>query len=232
MIPQIFTNQKNNNNKAQFLIASFIIALSLYAITNNYNKKESFFFNVISAAKAQETNTNKPKSEKIMAIKKAAKGFFTHIQFADIPYNINHLSFKDAQEKEHKLSEFNGKPILIHLWAIWCTPCREEMPELAQLKREMGGDTFDIIAINIDNTASIEKIQQFLHNVHADNLVYYRDKTMGIFKNMRKQGMAIGLPTTYLIDKDGNLIASFNGAAPWASDDAKALIKAVIKETK
>lgn len=55
---------------------------------------------------------------------------------------------------------------------------------------------------------------------------------MDIFNNVRKQGLALGLPITFLIDKEGYLIASFNGAAPWANEDAKALIKAAIKEAQ
>ncbi|MET3589115.1 thiol-disulfide isomerase/thioredoxin [Bartonella silvatica] len=167
-----------------------------------------------------------------MAIKTAAKGFFTHIRFADKHYDMNKLSFKDMEGNNHELVEFTGKPILVNLWAIWCKPCRTEMPELAQLKRELGGENFDVIAINTDTTASPEKIQKFLQDVHADNLLYYRDETMAIFNTMRKQGLALGLPITLLIDKNGHLIASYNGQAPWANDDAKALIKAVIKEAQ
>ncbi|WP_425490172.1 peroxiredoxin family protein, partial [Bartonella capreoli] len=94
------------------------------------------------------------------------------------------------------------------------------------------GENFDVMAINIDKATSPEKIQKFLQDVHADNLLYYRDETMAIFNSVRKQGLALGLPITFLIDKKGYLIASFNGAAPWANDDAKALIKAVIQETR
>lgn len=227
MIPQTFTNRKT-----QLFIAFFIIALSLYTIMNHHNKRESFFSNFISTAIAKETNTVKTRAEKMMAIKKAAKGFFAHIRFSDNPYDMKQLSFKDIQGKDHKLAEFTGKPMLVNLWAIWCAPCRAEMPELAQLKRELGGETFDVIAINTDKTAPPEKIQQFLQEVHADNLLYYRDETMDIFNNIRKQGLALGLPITLLIDKNGYLIASYNGAAPWANDDAKALIKAVIKEAQ
>ncbi|ACS52067.1 TlpA disulfide reductase family protein [Bartonella grahamii] len=229
MISQIFISEKNNK-KRQFSLAFFIIALSLYATTNYDNKRESFLFNFISAAKAQKINIDKTREEKMMAIRKAAKGFFSHVRFSDTPSDMKKLSFKDIQGKEHTLSEFTGKPMLVNLWAIWCAPCRTEMPELAQLKHELGRENFDVIAINIDKTASPEKIQQFLQNIHADNLLYYRDETMDIFNNVRKQGLALGLPITFLIDKEGYLIASFNGAAPWANDDAKALIKAVIKE--
>ncbi|EJF85210.1 TlpA disulfide reductase family protein [Candidatus Bartonella washoeensis] len=232
MFPQFFKNLKKKNKKMQFLLASFIIALSLYATINHDNKREFFLFNFISTAKAQEINTDKTQTEKIMAIKKSAKGFFAHMRFAESSYDMNQLTFKDSQGKDRKLSEFTGKPMLINLWAIWCTPCRAEMPELAQLKREFEGENFDVMAINIDKAASLEKIQQFLQNVHADNLLYYRDETMDIFNRVKKQGLALGLPITFLIDKEGYLIASFNGAAPWANNDAKALIKAVIKEAQ
>lgn len=189
--------------------------------------KERLFYQLHFKRKYRKITRRKNGSDK-----KAAKGFFSHLRFADTPSDMNQLSFKDLQGKDHKLSEFTGKPMLINLWAIWCLPCRTEMPELAQLKRELGGKNFDVIAINIDQAASPEKIQQFLQNINADNLLYYRDETMSIFNNVRKQGLALGLPITFLIDKNGHLIASFNGAAPWANDDAKALIKAVIKEAQ
>ncbi|WP_039758763.1 TlpA family protein disulfide reductase [Bartonella queenslandensis] len=232
MIPQIFNSSKKKNKKWQIFIASFFIAIilvciSLYAIKNHHNKSTSFSTNFIS-----KENTENRQDKKIMAIQKAATGFFAHMRFIDTPLDMNTLSFKDIQGKDHKLVEFNGKLTLINLWAIWCAPCRTEMPELAQLKRELGGENFDVIAINIDKAASPEKIQQFLQDIHADNLVYYRDETMSIFNDMRKQGLALGLPITLLIDKNGYLIASYNGAAPWANDDAKILIKAVIKETQ
>ncbi|WP_208431354.1 TlpA disulfide reductase family protein [Bartonella doshiae] len=232
MIHQTITNRKKKNKKVQFFIASFfiiaviLIAISLYAIKNSHNKIASFFTHSIPRENIQTIQ-----KEKMLAIKKAAQGFFAHMRFADTPSDMNQLSFKDIQGKKHKLSEFNGKLLLVNLWAIWCLPCRIEMPELAQLKREFGGKNFDVIAINIDKTASPEKIQQFLQNVHADNLLYYHDETMAIFNNIRQQGLALGLPITLLIDKEGYLIASFNGTAPWANDDAKALIKAVIEAT-
>ncbi|ENN93084.1 TlpA disulfide reductase family protein [Bartonella vinsonii] len=219
MFPQIFIRKKRQRFLLfSIIFPSFIIALSIYATITHSHKK------------VQAINTDKARAEQMMAIKKAAKGFFTHMRFADTLSDMKELSFKDIQGKDYKLNDFTGKPMLVNLWAIWCAPCRTEMPELAQLKRELGGENFDVIAINIDKTASPEKIQKFLQDIHADNLLYYRDETMDIFNNVRKQGLALGLPVTFLIDKNGYLIASFNGAAPWADDDAKALIRAFIKE--
>ncbi|KEC56013.1 TlpA disulfide reductase family protein [Bartonella koehlerae] len=234
MIPQNITSLKKKKTKMRIFIACFsvaviLIGIGLHATKEPHDKKASFFTNLIPR---ERENVGKIQEEKMVAIRKAAKGFFTHLRFADTPYDMNQLSFKNLQGKYHKLGEFTGKPMLINLWAIWCLPCRTEMPELAQLKRELGGENFDVIAINIDQAASPEKIQQFLQNIGADNLLYYRDETMSIFNNLRKQGLALGLPITFLIDKKGHLIASFNGAAPWANDDAKALIKAFIRETQ
>ncbi|WP_273719711.1 MULTISPECIES: TlpA disulfide reductase family protein [unclassified Bartonella] len=231
MIPQTVSNRKKNNKKrlfiASFFIAIILAGLSLYVTKGSYNKRASFVANFIS-----EEESKKAQKEKIMALQKTAKGFFTNMRFAATPLDMKELSFKDLQGKDHTLAEFTGKSILLNLWAIWCAPCRTEMPELAALKREFGGENFDVIAINTDKTASPPKIQQFLQNVNADNLIYYRDETMNIFNNLRKQGLALGLPITLLIDKNGHLIASYNGAAPWANDDAKALIKAVIREAQ
>ncbi|WP_019221011.1 TlpA disulfide reductase family protein [Bartonella senegalensis] len=232
MISQNTTSLKKKKSKIRILIACFFVVvilfcIGLYVTKKPHEKTGSFFANFIS-----RENVEKIQEEKMVAIKKSAKGFFAHLRFADTPTDMNQLSFKDLEGKNHQLSEFTGKPMLINLWAIWCLPCRTEMPELAQLKRELGGENFDVMAINIDQTASPEKIQQFLQNVGADNLLYYRDETMAIFNNVRKQGLALGLPITFLIDKKGHLIASFNGAAPWADDDAKTLIKAFIREAQ
>ncbi|WP_407965462.1 TlpA family protein disulfide reductase [Bartonella sp. C271] len=230
MIHQIFISRRSKNKKIQCFFVFFTIVLSLYITINQNNNRRALFPNFISEARAQATDINKKQTEKVEKIKKAAKGFFTHIRFADTSYDMNQFSFKDIEGKDHKLSEFMGKPILVNLWAFWCAPCRAEMPELAQLKRDMGGNNFDVIAINIDKNTSAEKIKKFLSDAHADNLVYYRDNTMNIFQDIRKKGLALGLPITFLIGKNGYLIASFNGAAPWADDDAKALIKAIIEE--
>ncbi|EJF87112.1 TlpA disulfide reductase family protein [Bartonella rattimassiliensis] len=232
MIPQKFNSPKEKNKKRQIFIISFFVIMiladvGLYVIKSYYYNSGASFANSIS-----KEDTEKIHEKKMVAIQKAATGLFVHMRFTDTLLDMKNLSFKDIQGKDHTLAEFIGKPILINLWASWCAPCRTEMPELGQLKRELGGENFDVIAINIDKAVSPERIQQFLQDIHADNLVYYRDETMNIFNNMRRKGLALGLPVTLLIDKNGYLIASYNGAAPWANDDAKTLIKAVMKEAQ
>jgi hypothetical protein len=82
------------------------------------------------------------------------------------------------------------------------------------------------VAINVD-TGSDEKPKRFLEETQVDALGYYRDATMGVFNELKRRGLALGLPVTVLIDGDGCMLAHMNGPAEWASADAKALIASV-----
>lgn len=209
-------------------MTGFFAALSLYAIMIGDDNQLHAFPTFTASAQAQEISQCTMNAQKKEHIKKSAKGFFQNMRFADDPYNASSLHFNDAKGNPTTLAASNGKTRLVNLWAIWCVPCRTEMPELAQLQTKLGSESFEVLAINIDKVASEEKINAFLKEVKADNLALHRDQTMGIFNQIRRDGLALGLPVTLLIDKDGCLIASFNGAAPWADEDSQTLMRAAI----
>lgn len=209
-------------------IASISI-LCIYAIIIGSDNQVHYFPSLISKASAQAAEHCEAAPEKIDALKQSANGFFKNMRFTDISYDMRELSFKDESGKSHTLGEFTGKTLLVNIWASWCVPCRTEMPELANLKRNMANSNFDVIAINIDKTAPDEKVRAFLSSIKADNIVFYRDQSMEVFNNARKQGLALGLPITMLVDKGGCLTASYNGSAPWSNVDAETLMKAAIK---
>ncbi len=73
--------------------------------------------------------------------------------------------------------------LLVNLWATWCAPCRAEMPALDRLEQEMGGESFEVVAVNID-TGSDEKPRAFLDEIGVSALGYYRDATMGVFNDL------------------------------------------------
>src|SRR5690606_16388641 len=96
-------------------------------------------------------------------------------------------------------------------------------PALNQLQEELGSDSFEVVAVNVD-TGGDEKPKAFLEETGVDALGYYRDSTLGLFNDLKRRGLAMGLPVTLLIDKDGCMLAHMNGPAEWASPDAKRLI--------
>lgn len=156
-----------------------------------------------------------------------AKGQVAAMVAANERRKLTTVAFNDADNKPVTLDSFAGKTVLLNLWATWCVPCREEMPALNALEKDMGSDKFQVVAVNID-TGDDEKPKAFLSETGVDSLKLYRDNTIGVFNSLKKEGLAFGLPVTLLLDDKGCLISAMNGPAAWDSEDAKALIKGAI----
>jgi thiol-disulfide isomerase/thioredoxin len=140
------------------------------------------------------------------------------------PEALPDITFEDAAGKTVSLSSFKGKTILLNLWATWCGPCREEMPALNALQKELGSDKFEVVALSLDR-AGYAASRKFLDELKANDVHLYADPTA-------KQGMAlklIGMPTTILINKDGLEVGRLAGEAKWNSPDAKKLVEAAIE---
>lgn len=138
---------------------------------------------------------------------------------------IAELNFQDADGKPLKIGDWKGRVVLINLWATWCAPCRKEMPDLAELQKELGGQDFEVVAISVDRKG-VEASAAFLKDTGADNLKLYIEPTTAIVNDLQ----AIGLPATILLDRQGNEIGRLLGPADWASPEAVALIKAALAE--
>ena len=166
-------------------------------------------------------------SEKAAAIEPAIQGHVAAMLPAQEPQSLGDLGFNGPDGKPLALADLSGKTLLVNLWATWCVPCRTEMPALDALQRELGSDSFEVVAINVDRGGD-EKPKAFLQETNIEALAYYRDNTMGVFNDLKTRGLALGLPVTLLVDEEGCLLAHMNGPAEWASDDAKKLIEVAL----
>ena len=153
-----------------------------------------------------------------------AKGEVAAFRVATEPESLAGLAFTDPEGKPVTLAGL-GKASLVNIWATWCVPCREEMPTLDRLQAAMGGDRFAVVPINIDLNAT-ERAKAFLDEIGVRNLPFYSEPSGKLFQDLKRHGLAIGLPTTLLVDGKGCRIGVLEGPAEWDSDDAKALIKA------
>jgi thiol-disulfide isomerase/thioredoxin len=169
--------------------------------------------------------TCRPAVDLAKKIAPLAHGEVAALTMATAPLRVPDLTFHDADGKQRKLSEFRGQPILLNLWATWCVPCRKEMPALDELQGKLGGDKFNVIAINID-TRDPAKPKTFLKEEKLTRLAYFTDTSAKVFQELKNVGKALGMPTSMLIDGAGCEIATIAGPAEWASDDAVKLIKA------
>ena len=156
-----------------------------------------------------------------------AQGEVAALAVTRTPYLVPDLVFKDAQGHARKLSEWRGRTVLLNLWATWCVPCRKEMPALDALQSDLGGDKFEVVAINID-TRDAEKPLVFLKDAGVKHLAYYSDQSAKVFTELKMAGKAFGMPTTLMVDRSGCEIGAMAGPAEWASADGVKLVSAAI----
>ena len=160
-----------------------------------------------------------------------AHGEVAALTLATSPLRMPDLAFDDADGKPRKLSDWRGKTVLVNLWATWCVPCRKEMPALDSLQTKLGGQDFEVVAINID-TRDPDKPRNFLKDGNLTKLAYFSDQKAKVFQDLKNIGKALGMPTSVLVDGQGCEIANIAGPAEWASDDAVKLIKAAMQPAK
>jgi len=168
-------------------------------------------------------------SARLERLQVLAQGGVAGLIFAQTPFYAGDLRFKNDSGEWLSLANFQGKALLVNLWATWCGPCRDEMPQLGSLQQQAGDETFEVVAINLDKGGT-EKAQDFLRLTEADNLALYHDGEMATFQNLRRAGLARGLPTTLIVDRQGCLVATFIGSAPWGEADASRFIAALKEE--
>jgi len=156
-----------------------------------------------------------------------ATGEVAAFRAADAPDLLTDLSFKGADDSGLTLADFAGKTVLLNLWATWCVPCRAEMPALDRLEGALGGPDFTVVAVNVD-VRDAERAHAFLDQIGVSRLAFYADPSYKILTDLKRRGLAFGLPTTVLVDGKGCRIGVMQGPAAWDSDDAKALVRAAI----
>jgi thiol-disulfide isomerase/thioredoxin len=159
-----------------------------------------------------------------------ARGEVAAVNVATKPLQVPTMSFRDVGGQDRSMTDFRGRTVLLNLWATWCVPCRKEMPALEALQAKLGGENFEVVAINID-TRDPDKPKNWLKDVGITKLGYYADPTAKVFQDLKEVGKAFGMPTTLLVDPQGCEIAALAGPAEWASEDAVKLVQAALTKS-
>jgi thiol-disulfide isomerase/thioredoxin len=148
-----------------------------------------------------------------------ALGQFTALQPA-LPAPTLSFATRDGTVKQ--LSDFEGKLVLVNLWATWCVPCVKEMPALDRLQAQLG-DKLTILAISEDRGGG-DVVDPFLTRIGIKNLGIYLDP-----KSRASAAFAVqGLPTSFLISRDGVMLGKEEGAAEWDGAKMQAVLQGYI----
>jgi thiol-disulfide isomerase/thioredoxin len=157
-------------------------------------------------------------SAQFVSADESLKNFVMH----EAPKPTAAISFQDGEKQKRSLADFNGKAIVLNIWATWCVPCREEMPALDRLQAALGGPEFAVVPLSIDR--GIEKIAKFYAEVGIRHLPIYVDVEG---KSVRELG-AVGVPTTLVLDRAGHEVGRVVGPADWDAAGVIEFLKPVI----
>jgi thiol-disulfide isomerase/thioredoxin len=155
-----------------------------------------------------------------------AKGELAALSVASDLRRPEQFAFQREDGGKLTLADFRGRAVLLNLWATWCVPCRAEMPALDRLQAAKGDQGFEVVAVNVD-TARLERRTAFLDSIGVKALARYADPSGDVFETLRRDGKALGLPVTLIIDKDGCEVGAIEGGVKWDSAEAQALVGAL-----
>lgn len=134
------------------------------------------------------------------------------------PWRAPAVSFADAAGRNLSLSDFTGRLVLVNLWATWCAPCRQEMPSLERLQTRLG-DKIAILAISEDRGGS-KAVAPFVARFGLKAVKTYLDPDSAVGRAFKVDG----LPTSFLIDRQGRVLGRVEGGAEWDSPKMLAIL--------
>ncbi len=135
------------------------------------------------------------------------------------PLPAPELGFTARDGAPRHLADFRGKVVLVNLWATWCGPCVEEMPSLDRLQGKLGS-ALTVLAISEDRTGE-SAVAPFLAKLDAPHLAVFLDPANGAIKAFGVRG----LPTSFLIARDGRVLAMLEGSTAWDNPEMIARIQ-------
>ncbi len=117
----------------------------------------------------------------------------------------------DVDGKPVKLSDFKGKVVILDFWATWCPPCRAEIPGFVILQKKYADKGFTVIGVSLDQQGP-SVVKSFMRSFGMNYPV-----VMGTPKIVLDYGGITAIPTTFVIDRQGNVVTAYQGAMDQAT---------------
>ncbi len=132
------------------------------------------------------------------------------------PKYLPDLPLKDLKGKAVRIEDFKGKPLLVNFWATWCLPCVVELPSLDKFAKAYEGRV-QVIGIVAEQNKTAADIAGFLEKRQLGDFAGHLDPNGEFVKNLGIQG----LPTSFLLGSNGQILYRFEGDADWTSAQAQ-----------
>jgi len=141
--------------------------------------------------------------------------FAENFTFSDPPAPAPSMAFEALEGGTVSFAELAGRVVLVNFWATWCAPCVREMPSLERLHNALEDEGFTVLAVSQDRGGA-GVVAPFLARLDLQHLPVYLDP-----KGKLARAFALkGLPTSFVIDRNGRVVAGLVGPAEWDSPEA------------
>ena len=129
----------------------------------------------------------------------------------------------DMDGKKRRLSDLHGKVVLVNFWATWCPPCRREMPSIERLSQALKSADFEILTVNVaENLETVFSFTGTLEPIPTFPIVFDTDS------KVLKAWPVMGLPTTFILNKQGHIIYRAVGGREFDDQAIQAQIRGLI----
>ena len=125
------------------------------------------------------------------------------------------FSLKSADGKTYQLSQLKGKVVIVNFWATWCGPCRREIPDFIEAYKKYKNQGLEIIGVSVDEDGWT-KVKPFV----TENKINYPVVLMDS-KIVSDYGNFNAIPTTFVVDKNGNIVDTHTGVMTMSQLESK-----------
>lgn len=139
-------------------------------------------------------------------------------------YLAPRFSLRNLKGNLEGLDDHSGKVIFVNFWATWCVPCVKEMPSFESLYRRYRSQGLTLLAVSLDKGDS-SKVQDFADK-HKLSFPILLD-TEGVAEKLYP---SFSIPFTYVIDKQGRVVARVDGAKDWESSETFEAVEHLLKQ--
>jgi thiol-disulfide isomerase/thioredoxin len=200
-----------NNNKKLILLVIAFLCFAIFIVS-------AYFGYDSLAAKYGDKNVNEEKS--------ASENQDTKKQTDNEKIKAKDFVVYDENNKEVKLSDYIGTPVVLNFWASWCPPCKSEMPSFNEMSNKYSKDKIAILMINLTDgqRETMSKAKQYITDNNYDLKILF-DNNMDAANKYNISS----IPRTIFIDKEG-YIAKDNLAGVISEDELENQIKLLLKD--
>ena len=197
---------KSNNSKKSIYIVTkkYVLLFLVIFIGAILVFLEHFTETPISIADIQ--------TKKIFNEKKSSVGYFAPS-----------FKLRNIKGNYESLESYRGEVVVLNFWATWCAPCRIEMPSFEKLYRRYRSEGVTVLAITLDKNSE-NKIKSFVDEYGLSFPILLDEKG-----EVERLYPSMTIPFTYIIDRQGRIVARVDGAKNWESSETFEAVEYLLK---